>query len=91
VVETTAVTINVGDLDGAGDGGPVTVDVPRLPHLDGDGLVLARSPWVGGDDPAPIAVDWVYRPSLVRLALDFATRCRQAEAVVIWRHGGTRT
>jgi len=63
--KTMAVTITMGDQ---GDFGPVTVDVPVLSRLDGDGVVLARSPWAkdrDDDGPKPIALLWLHRPPLI--------------------------
>jgi hypothetical protein len=82
-----AVTITMGDQ---GDFGPVTVDVSVLSRLDGDGVVLARSPWAkdrDDDGPKPIALLWLHRSYLVRFALHFATECPQVETIVIWPLG----
>ncbi|MBL7493740.1 hypothetical protein I6A60_35075 [Frankia sp. AgB1.9] len=68
----------------------MTVDVPVLPRLEGDGVVLARSPWTKDRDeggPKPIALLWLHRSYLIRFALHFATECPQVETIVIWPLG----
>jgi hypothetical protein len=87
MAKATEITITWPDQ---GDSWPVTVEVPMMSPLDGNGVVLARSPW--SDDrregnTGPVSWIWLHRSYLVRFALYLAAECPQIETAVIWPLG----
>ncbi|ONH22650.1 hypothetical protein [Pseudofrankia asymbiotica] len=74
------VTIDLADL------GTTPVELPELPQPTTDTLLLAHPPW-HSSDPGPVAVVWLDRSRLVRLAFAFAVDRPQTGPIVVWPAG----
>jgi len=73
-------TIHLADL------GTTSIELPELPQPTTDALLLAHPPWDSAT-PGPVAVVWLDRSRLVRLAFAFAVDRPQTGPIVVWPAG----